>query len=209
MKLTGKDFEFPGEDALVYSDSEASEDKTYKPFSQNDRCLSDNNRSSREAGVIKSQRPTSKDDAIVWVQDFKSSNEGGLKIDSGFSDHTDKNQNQNFAQMRDKRSTIAQKLDHFKPEHSFEDEKKVDTTDMAQAGSSMDGTKNDTRKVERERRPGDVFEEDLDHKIVTEESDDEFGANDRDDEEEDRDDLDDDEFCANDRDSESDDRVKG
>ena len=67
MKLSGKDFDFPQEADLNYSDSENeySVDKTYKPSSNHDKCFSDNDaamnmRQSKDliTGNVKSERQT-------------------------------------------------------------------------------------------------------------------------------------------------------
>ena len=80
-------------------------------------------------GKILSQRTNDVAD-IQWVQSFKKSQDGKLKIERGFSDNLDD------ADLKNKRSTIAQKLANFVPENSFEgknsgineEEKKIENT---------------------------------------------------------------------------------
>ena len=69
-------------------------------------------------GNVKTER-TSGGGEIQWVSRFKNSQDGGLQIDTGFSDKA--------GELADKgkRSTIAQKLDSFKPENSFEQDKGI------------------------------------------------------------------------------------
>ena len=172
LKLTGKDYVFPKEDELNYSESEDNDsvDKTYKPTGT-DQAFSDaagqNMRISRDSAKVQSQRT---DEGIQWKHNFKQSEDGNLKYERGFSDMTDD------MGRRDKRSTIAQKMDNFQYENiDYGNDQKMDrNTDLA--------IKEEGGKAKSQ---WEAFKDEKGKSVKTEESDDDFDANERDDDEKD------------------------
>ena len=177
LRLTGKEFVFPREDELNYSESEAdndSVDKTYKPTGT-DKAFSDaagqNMRVSRESAKVQSQRT---EDGIQWQHNFKQSEDGALKIERGFSDMTDD------VGRRDKRSTIAQKMDNFQYEN-------IDYGNDKSGQRNTELAMKDGGAVAKNQ--WEEYKDEKGKSIKTEESNSDFDANERDDDEDDEKDV--------------------
>ena len=138
-----------------------------------------NMRQSRDliTGNVRTER-TSGGGEIQWVSRFKNSQDGGLQIETGFSDKAGE------IADKGKRSTIAQKLDTFKPENSFEQDKRNVRDETPKEVVLYDINKIEEKEDDFGKQPAANVE------TEDERSNDSFCANDRDDSDE-RDDDDD------------------